>query len=495
MNEFQYAHSMRVGAAQPRTHLGLAWLAPLSLLPIAMIGPNTSLALYACFALGLGTSLLWRPGEPPILFLIFLYQWVQSASGLFYANLQGLPINLVPELEGRHEMAVFLLLTGLLVLTVAIRLAAGPSIRGLFPRVQAFVVARPLRFWTQLFVVAWIFSAACTSAAWALNGLRQVLLNLANTGWAAFLLLTLATFAVPNRSKVPWILVFGFLFAISVGGYFSSFKDVFFYGLIGLVASNVRFRFRVLLPITILASILLFFGLVWTAVKTEYRDFVNQGSKQQVVLVSYSHRIAEIASLVTNLNGQDLSVAADNMMRRLMYFKFFGVVLDRVPNVLPYADGHIWGDAVRRPFMPRLLFPNKSAVNDSDLTNRYTGIRVATASEGASISMGYMAEAYIDFGYIFMFVPIAGLGLFLGALYRRLLSLSGLGAALGVALAPFALMPALLSETSSLKLVPALCLSIVSCWLILNFLAPRLFGLSRISRRHRNVRPIRSLRA
>jgi hypothetical protein len=486
---------MKFGTAQPRTNLGLAWLVPLFLLPIAMIGPNTNLAIYACFALGLGASLLWRPGEPPILFLIFLYQWAQSAVGLFYANLLGLPINLVPEYMGQHEKAVFLLLTGLIVLTLTIRLAAGPSIRDLFPRVQAFVAARPLQFWIRIFIASWIFSAACTSVAWALGGLRQILLNLANIEWAAFLLLTLATFAVPNRSKVPWILVFGFLFAISFGGYFSSFKDVFIYALIGLAASNIRFKFKVILPVAILASILLSLGLVWTAIKKEYRDFVNQGSKQQVVLVSYSQRVAEIASLVSNLSGQDLSVAADDMMRRLMYFKFFGVVLDRVPNVLPYQDGQIWSDAVRRPFMPRLLFPNKSAVNDSDLTSLYTGMRIGTASQGASISMGYMAEAYIDFGYIFMFLPIAGLGLFLGLFYRRLMSQSGLAVAFGVALAPYALMPALLSETSSLKLVPALGLSVVSSWLILNFLAPRLFGLPRKSRRSSNFSPIQSQRA
>ncbi len=495
MSGLQYTLPMKAASARPRASLGLAWLAPIFLLPIAIIGPNTGLALYACFVLGLATSLLWRPGEPPILMLIFLYQWIQVTVGLFYGNLLGTPINVLTDREGQHEKAVFLLLTGLLVLTLTIRLAAGSSIRGLFPRVQVFVAARPLRFWLWLFIGTWTFSAVCASAAWASGGLRQVLLSLAEIKWAAFMLLTLATFAVPNRSKVPWILAFGFQFALSIGGFFSSFKDVFFYALIGLVASNVRFRFKTLFPIAALASVLVFLGLVWTAIKGEYRAFVNQGSGQQVVLVPYSDRVAEIARLVSKLNGEDLPGVADQMMQRLMYFKFFGVVLDRVPNVLPYANGQIWSDAVIRPFMPRLLFPNKSAVNDSDLTNRYTGLGFANASQGTSISMGYMTEAYIDFGPVFMFLPIAALGLFLGAFYRRLLSQPGLGAALGVALAPFALMPALLSESSSLKLVPALGLSIVSCWVVLNVLAPRFFGLPRKARRRGNVRPIHSLRA
>jgi hypothetical protein len=495
MNGFQHPHAMEMCAVHPRINFGPAWLVPLFFLPIAMLAPDTGLALYACIVLGVGTALLWRPGEPPILLLIFLVQWLQVAIGLFYGTFLGRPINSLGEMAGSHQKAVFLLLTGLLILAFTIRLAAGPSIRGLFPRVQVFVAVRPLRFWVWVFIVAWIFSAACALVAWASGGLRQILLSLADIKWAAFILLTLATFAVPNRSRVPWVVVFSLQLALSIGGFFSDFKDVFLYALIGLVASNMRLRFRMLLTLTILASVLLFFVLVWSAIKIEYRDFVNQGSGQQVVLVSYSERITEIAHLVSNLYAQDLPDAADKMIRRLMYFQLFGVVLDRVPNVHPHTDGQIWLDAVRRPFMPRLLFPNKSAVNDTDLTGRYTGIGFAATSRETSVSMGYMAEAYIDFGATFMFLPIAGFGLFLGAFYRRLLSRPGLGAALGVALAPFALMPALLSETSSLKSVPALFLSIISCWLILNILAPRFFGLPRKSRRNSYVWFIQHLRA
>lgn len=492
MSELLYARPIGVSAARPKMNLGLAWLAPLLLFPIAMAGPNTGLAIYACSILGLGTSLLWRPGEPPILFFLFIYQWMQAALGLFYANLFGIPIAQLMQHDGRFELAIFLLLTGLLVLVLTIRLTAGPIIGNLLPRVQVFVAARSLRFWLWLFFGAWTFSEICAYAAGPSGGLKQVLLSLANVKWVAFILLTLATFAVPNRPTFPWILVFGFQFAFSIGGYFSGFKDVFYYSVIGLVASNVRLKARVLIPVTVLACILVFLGLIWTAIKKEYRTFVNQGSGQQVVLVSYSERVSEIAYLVSTLDERDLPGAADQLMQRIMYFQFFGVVLDRIPNVLPYADGQIWLDAIRRPFMPRILFPNKSAVNDSDLTNQYTGLGLATASQGASISMGYMTEAYIDFGSVFMFLPIAGLGLFLGAFYRRLLSQPGLGAALGVALAPFALMPALLTETSSLKLIPALGLSIISCWIILRVLAPRLFGLPRKTRKRRNAWALRS---
>ena len=457
---------------------------------ISFVGPNTWLALYACFVLGVGVALLRRPGEPPILLFIFLYQWIEAAIGPFYGNVRGVPLDALAAFIGQNKLADFLQLTSLLVLAVAIRFAAGRLIPGLFSRVQAFVAARPLSFWLRIFIGAWIFSAACEALAWRSGGLEQVLLVFAKTQWAAFVLLTLATFAVPGRKKAIWTAVFVLQFALSIGGFFSSFKGVFFYALIGLGASNVRLKARVVLPGTLLAVVVLYLGIVWTAIKGEYRAYVNGGSGQEVVLVGYSARIAELGRLASGLDAHALASGTNEFVRRLMYFNFFGVVLNHVPYVLPYADGHLWGDAVLRSVMPRLLFPNKSAVNDSTLTIRYAGVGVSSHQTGTSISMGYMAEAYIDFGPILMFIPIAMLGLFLGYFYRWLVARPGAEAVLGAALASFALMPASALETSVLKLIPALILSIIPCWVILKMLSKRLFGLRHMGMAYPGIMPV-----
>ena len=491
MSSSPYAYSTQFAAGRSQTNLGLVWLALLVLLPIAIDGPNTGLALYSCFVLGLATSLLWRPGEPPILMFVFLFQWIMAAIGPLYGNLRGVPLDSLAEFVGQNNLADFLQLTALLVLVVTIRFAAGRSIPGLYPRVQAFVAARPLSFWLRIFIVSWIFSTVCQTLAWRSGGLEQVLLVFAKIKWAAFVLLTLATFAVPGRKKAIWAAVFVIQFVLSIGGFFSSFKEVFFYTLIGLAASNVRLKARVIIPGAFLAVVLLYLGIVWSAIKKEYRAYVNGGSGQEVVLVDYSARVAELGRLASGLDAHGLAQGADKLIQRLMYFNFFGVVLDRVPNVLPYAGGQLWSDAVFRSFMPRLLFPNKSAVNDSTLTNHYTGLGVATAQQGASISMGYMAEAYIDFGPILMFVPIALLGLFVGYFYRWLLARPGAEAVLGAVLAPFALMPASNLETSVLKLIPALILSIIPCWVVLKVLGKRLFGLRRPGTAYPGMRPVR----
>ena len=51
---------------------------------------------------------------------------------------------------------------------------------------------------------------------------------------------------------------------------------------------------------------------------------------------------------------------------------------------------------------------------------KYTGRLFASGDRGTSVSMGYMAESYIDFGPILMFVPIFALGLALGLITRYL---------------------------------------------------------------------------
>ena len=123
------------------------------------------------------------------------------------------------------------------------------------------------------------------------------------------------------------------------------------------------------------------------------------------------------------------------MLDRLSYVDFFAVVLDTVPSQLPHENGALWLDAITRPFMPRLFFPAKAIIDDSERTNYYTGLAVAGSEEGTSISLGYVAESYIDFGAPLMMVPIFGLGLVLGGFYRKMLTLDRPRALLGMSLA------------------------------------------------------------
>ena len=70
---------------------------------------------------------------------------------------------------------------------------------------------------------------------------------------------------------------------------------------------------------------------------------------------------------------------------------------------------------------PRIIFPNKPAIDDSKMVNKYATKKVAGAKQGASFSLGFMAEGYIDFGPYLMFVPIFFVGWLLGFVYKQII--------------------------------------------------------------------------
>jgi hypothetical protein len=446
------------------------------MLPFGVIGPNGALGALAILVFAIGAGLLWRPGEPPILLLIFGYQWLQTSIQLFHGNWVGRDFADFANYDGAHDLAVLLLLIGVLALAVGLRLGAGRGIADLALRAGELVAGRPLSFWLRLYLLSWAASLALEVTAGFIPGLRQVILSLVGVKWAAFVLFTVATFAVPMRPRWPWWSIFSVELLLSIVDFFSSFRVVFIMGVLGLLFSGVRFRFRQLAPLGALCLFLIASMLAWTAVKGDFRDHLNRGTGQQVILVGHGDALRELGRLVGDLELVDYREAAELLLRRISYFEFFGAVLYEVPSNLPHESGALWGEAALRPFMPRLLFADKQPIEDSELTEHYTGLDVAGADEDTSISMGYMAEAYIDFGSIGMFIPILALGLVLGGLHRWLIVRRGDGAVYGAAISVFTLMPAQSLETSVLKLVPSLALSGITAWLLMRFVVPWLIN-------------------
>ncbi len=456
-----------------------AVIAGLLCLPFAFLGPNVMLSIYAALVLSVGMSLLWRPADPPILVFVFLFQWTQAAAGPLYGNLMGLELDDLTRNLGQHDLACFLELTGALCLAIGMRLAVGQADYNLGARIKSFVNSRSLGFWFRIYLAASLFGALCATFAYSAGGLQQPLLSLAQIKWAAYILLTFATFSSSGKTRSIWMAVTLFEFVLSIGGFFSSFKDIFFYAILGLLGSDFRLRPVGLVIIGFFGTLLLTMGVVWTSVKIDYRDFINGSSHEQTVTAGYSDRISYLGKLVGDLDGPALADGLDTFAHRVMYFEFFGAAIGNVPQNMPHTNGALWGRAALSSFMPRLIFKDKAPVHDSELTRQYTGIRVTSYDQGTSISMGYMAEAYIDFGPVLMFVLILLFGGGLGLVYRWLLSRPGRDGVLGAALSTFTLMPASAIETSVLKMIPAVLLCVVASLIILKFIAPLVWGVER----------------
>jgi hypothetical protein len=442
------------------------------------------LALIATIVLQWGLWLLWRPGESPILLFIFAYQWLQASTTIFLANWRGIDINLTAVGAGWGPykvygvdiwLATLLSLLGLVALALGMRLGAGPQRPQIAELVRNALLRYEPKFWFQIYAVALLIATFVESFAHVIPGLSQPLLALVSLKWAFYWTLTCATFVRADTTRRYWLLAFCLELFLGLGGFFSGFQTVLIVTLLGIVAAGVRLSPGRWIALLCLGAFTLYLALTWTAVKVDYRDFVSGGARTQEVVVGRAERMEKLYELVSALDRRALGKAAESLAERVGYVNFFAAVIKRVPRVLPHEGGALWWDSVTRPFMPRIFFPDKTSIEDSQRTQHYTGLKVAGMEYGTSISIGYMGESYIDFGKVGMLLPIFALGWLLGAFYRWTLTQTYSSKAVGMGVATAALFSAALLETSVTKLMGGLAVTMLVSCLLIRFVVPRYF--------------------
>jgi len=285
---------------------------------------------------------------------------------------------------------------------------------------HASLLAEALRVNIGNAFVAYLISFAIATIAdriaFAVPALTQVIYALITLKWVAVFIV--AYCILEQRAGYIFLAAIVFIeVAVGVLGYFAGFKSVFLVLLVVVMTSPLALRGR-RLAITLATMIaLFFFGVVWSAIKGEYREFLNQGTEQQDVLVTVEESAGKISDLVTNFTWENFTDGLDRMIVRVGYTNFFALTLMNVPDRVPYENGALWLGTLKHIVTPRLLFPEKAVLSDSARTTLYTGLQTEGEEHGTSIGIGYVAESYVDFGPVFMFVPIFLLGIFYGLIY------------------------------------------------------------------------------
>ncbi len=443
-----------VAEAEPERSLRGPVLAIAALLsPLALITANGALTLSAVWTLAVLVLLLFRFGEPPVLIFAATLQWIAVTSPLFTANVQreviGASIGLAT-----MGTAAWLGFVSLIVLGIGMRIGRGSRQLWALQELRgAGAQLVPVRLLT-LYVAALVFAVVVVPQVSRLvPSLNQQISKLATLPvLIAFLILWSAT--VNRTARVLGAFVVAVNVAIGFGGYFSSFKEILLLAVLVISMNAKSLRKLLLNPVlVILTCVTLSLLSFWSFIKPDYRDFVNGGTRQQVVLVSTEERVDYLKDQFRKFSIADLGTGLNIALARVGYITFLARVVETVPERIHHQYGRLWGEAVQHVLLPRAFFPQKKSINDSDRTNEFTGVQVAGAEDGASISIGYVAESYIDFGPIGMFVPILILGMFWGWGYRMLtqagrVPLINVGAA-----TVFVLSGAQYFEASNIKLV------------------------------------------
>lgn len=438
---------------------------------VSFAGPNATIALVCLAALMAGGALLWRPGESPILFFTFGFLWIQTAIWVFHANALGISIEDYSVVGGRTGEAVVLTAIGLICMATGMRLGAGRPRPDVVAQAAETARAIPVRRWFVWYVYAALASSTVVLIGALAPGLSQPLLAVAALKWAFFYMLAYASFATAAPLSL-FMLAFGAELAQGLGGFFSDFKTVIFVSLLALVAAGRRPSLRISFGLASFAALGLALAIVWSAVKNDYRAIVSGGSDQQVVVLDYSSRIQALYGLVSALGPNGLEDGVKKFIARISYIDFFGATLDSVPRFVAHSDGEIWLDAISRPFMPRILFPEKTTVSDTDRTNFYTGQK-AGDYEGTSISIGFVGESYIDFGRFGMMAVLFLYGWLLGRVYLWFACRSAARGLFGMALASAILLGQADLANSITKAFGGLVVQILVCWLFVSQIMPK----------------------
>jgi hypothetical protein len=255
------------------------------------------------------------------------------------------------------------------------------------------------RLITAYFVSAVIVSLLGTVAG-IIPGLTQPILALALLKYVCIYLLAITI--IETQSGYKWLgLVAVIEIAVGMIGFFSSYKESIFVILIAFVSARQKPSARQMIFAVTAVLLVFYISVVWTVIKGDYRSKMNDMTLEQ-----------KISYMVSAYTGDiDYQAGIVGLFKRIGYTTLYSQVLAREDAGAIAPDHNFYGKAILHVLTPRLLFPDKEALDDSAITTELLGIRI---TEDTSIGIGYVAEAEVDYGFPDLMVPLAAIGLLLG---------------------------------------------------------------------------------
>jgi hypothetical protein len=410
---------------------GIFFLGPPAIIA-ALSTSNPAITAAAVMSLGIIVGLLWKPGHPPVLLLVTGLQWLQASLMTLVADVRGVELRETSYARSIEEASYLSL-----AWVTALAIGAWLSVRSLSAEKVAATTEVPISMQRLLTIYGvWTIGLQVLGLLGA-HSFAQVLQALSAMRWA----LCFAVFAYgwSNVAQRPIVIV---VLAVEVGfgfmSFFSQFRVPLYLFTIALATVGFRPRLRTWFGLAIMFAITLYFGSLWSAIKSDYRDRLSggDGTREQVVRIGVEERFDSFVELVGTVDSVALDEGFDKLLKRLAYVELFAYAIDFVPAVREHEEGALWGGAVAHVFVPRALFPDKPPLEqDTVIAERYTGLRLG-AGGGTSISIGTAADSYVDFGAQGVIAIGFLYGLILGWGYRTFIIRRGGGViAQGVAVA------------------------------------------------------------
>lgn len=376
------------------------------------------LLLYLPFAY----RLFFIKGDPNVLFWGLIYQWLNVSAHVIYTTVMGSSLqeffNKTIFPADLMDFTTYLSIGGMYVFCF-----------GLFTALKKVKIAVPEKIWDQydpkkmlqVYIVVSIVISINQAAIWAFPTLVQYFYFLFYIKWGFFVVTFIAVF-----KKAPVLIpilftVIGFEFMLGLSSFFaSSFSYILMFSLIAYSSLSKKISLGRGALFVVCGVLLFHIAVLWTAAKGNYRSYVSQGQNVQQVVVSRENARAKLLELIVKIDDQTYRGAVEELVNRVGYVQYFAAAVRFVPARIPFENGRVYWAAIAHYLVPRFIDPDKPELDDSKHTNKYTGLNVSGKSRASSFSLGSFADAYIDFGPYFMFVPLFLFGYLIGFFFRKL---------------------------------------------------------------------------
>ncbi len=366
--------------------------------------------------------LFWINTQPNTIFFGLLFQWLAVSAQLLYCNFLG--ISLEQRVEGTEfpgflmEKATYLSIGTMYSLATGIFLAIRKTfINDVGNKIfNIYDVKKVVHFYFFASIIINIVSVAI----WAMPSIAQYVTFFLYIKWGFFIV----TFYIVHklgygtlRKKFYFFILLEFLLGLATF-FSSSFITIILHLLIGVSLLQPKLSFRSAFLSLFILVLIINVSILWTVIKQDYRSFITNGQISQSVTIDRASSTNELFNLIGKVDEQTYVEGINKLIYRIGYVQYLAAVMDFVPSKKPHENGKLFLGAIEQNIKPRFLFPDKKSLDDSKHTNEYTSLVVTGSEGGTSIGIGYVSDAFIDFGEIYMFPIILVMGYFIGQTFR-----------------------------------------------------------------------------
>lgn len=358
--------------------------------------------------------LVGTPTMPAVVAYYLLSQWLQVFARAFLALIDGEPM--AQSIFGPWVVeAYWYMLASTVVLAFALKIVLG----GIQPPTEenwsAHLYWRP----ADVFMIYLGSHLIAQMAGLTFGGvLFQFFEAIARFKIIAAFLLFTSVMSV-GRGWAFLFTVLGIEILSGMTGLLGDFRGVFVFLGTAALAAQIRWTPRISGYACLTISSMVALALFWTSVKFEYREIATGGGDSQALQISLSDRAGYMLGRVADISNIDWGLASKALLERLAYVDITGLVINVDLASAEAQKVRQWSDALSHVLQPRFLFPDKQALSDTEVFIRLTKADLLENMRGGtSISVGYMAENYVDFGFPGMLAGVFAVGLLVALVIR-----------------------------------------------------------------------------